>query len=82
VSGIEANLYLCFAFVFIYLYCVGDPFIKGERIGIPLTGSDENNNHPRLKTTITIASKQQSPSPQNSNHPRLKTTITLAANPH
>ena len=38
-SGSEANLYLCFAFVFIYLYCLGDPFIKGERIGIPLTGS-------------------------------------------
>ena len=38
-SGSEANLYLCFAFVFIYLYCVGDLFIKGERIGIPLTGS-------------------------------------------
>ena len=34
-SGSEANLYLCFAFVFIYLYCVGDLFIKG----IPLTGS-------------------------------------------
>jgi len=42
--------------------------------------SPQNSNHPRLKTTITLASKQQSPSPQNNNHLRIKTTITLASN--
>jgi hypothetical protein len=44
--------------------------------------SPQNNNHPRLKTTITLASKQQSPSHQNNNHPSLKSTITLASNPY